>query len=574
MAIYHLRHASVGRSTHAAGTAGAHVSYITRSGACRKVIGEHMPIPAAGKRGGEARKWLDAQEEADRKNARVIDKVTIALPRELDEAQRVELVRTFAAEVTQGRVPWLAAIHDQGKDAENPHAHFVLRDRDLETGKMALRMSQKGSTEMLREKWEHACNAALERAGHEARIDRRTLEAQGIDREPTKHEGPIPRQIEAKGRESWKLEALRREEAARKAAREAAEAQREAEATRRAEEAATEAQSAPESAPTAPEAIQAPETPPEAPQEATEAAREAEAATLAKIEAEYQKKYEDRKWFDLRAYGGARLDVLPGNGGWQIELNLPRKRDFIPHSHLLSTGWDFGRLVSPAGPDFVKYRLAHPFKIGSGADVRNLLARAGFDLAKIPMTRLGDFESTPVVTPLDQQTWFATADVEPGPNDDPTRFNLWRRILLRHTNPLLDIQVQPHTIEELKEWHEAEPLPRTYRPRHLRDGLPDPSKWFTDLRKEADEAIKWCEEDTPEAFAEDGWGERIKKWVADHFTAAADLLRNREEARDRKEASRVQAAQAATPAPPQKPASEPDRSQTNPAPPSWRGPSM
>lgn len=215
MAIYHLKHASVGRSTHAAGTAGAHVSYITRTGACREVIGSDMPVPAAGDRGGEARAWLNGQEEADRKNARVIDKVTIALPRELNAVQRVELVRTFAAEVTQGRVPWLAAVHDQGKDADNPHAHVVLRDRDLETGKMALRMSQSGSTEMLRRTWERVCNAALERAGMDERIDRRTLEAQGIERVPTKHIGPQARQIEAREpQSSWKIAALTEERAA------------------------------------------------------------------------------------------------------------------------------------------------------------------------------------------------------------------------------------------------------------------------------------------------------------------------------------------------------------------------
>jgi len=215
MAIYHLRHASVGRSTHAAGTAGAHVSYITRTGACREVIGADMPVPAAGERGGEARAWLDRQEEADRKNARVIDKVTIALPRELNAVQRVELVRAFAAEVTQGRVAWLAAVHDQGKDADNPHAHVVLRDRDLQTGKMALRMSQSGSTEMLRGTWERVCNAALERAGMDERIDRRTLKAQGIERIPTKHIGPQARQIEAREPQgSWKIAALTEERAA------------------------------------------------------------------------------------------------------------------------------------------------------------------------------------------------------------------------------------------------------------------------------------------------------------------------------------------------------------------------
>lgn len=191
------------------------MSYITRTGACREVIGSDMPVPAAGERGGEARAWLDRQEEADRKNARVIDKVTIALPRELDAMQRVELVRAFAAEVTQGRVAWLAAVHDQGKDADNPHAHVVLRDRDLETGKMALRMSQSGSTEMLRGTWERVCNAALERAGMDERIDRRTLEAQGIERIPTKHIGPQARQIEAREPQgSWKIAALTEERAA------------------------------------------------------------------------------------------------------------------------------------------------------------------------------------------------------------------------------------------------------------------------------------------------------------------------------------------------------------------------
>lgn len=174
-----------------------------------------MPVPAAGERGGEARAWLDEQESADRKNARVIDKVTIALPRELDAVQRVDLVRAFAAEVTQGRVPWLAAVHDQGKDAENPHAHVVVRDRDLETGKRALNMSEKGSTEMLRETWERACNVALERAGVDERIDRRTLEAQGIEREPTKHIGPQALQIEAREpKGSWKIAALAEERAA------------------------------------------------------------------------------------------------------------------------------------------------------------------------------------------------------------------------------------------------------------------------------------------------------------------------------------------------------------------------
>lgn len=103
MAIFHLTHRTVGRSTHAVGTAGAHIGYITRTSACRAIITEHIPTAEPGSKGGAARAWLNAQEEADRKNARVIDKLEIALPRELDQAQRVELVRAFVQELGGGK---------------------------------------------------------------------------------------------------------------------------------------------------------------------------------------------------------------------------------------------------------------------------------------------------------------------------------------------------------------------------------------------------------------------------------------------------------------------------------------
>ena len=48
----------------------------------------------------------------------------------------------------------------------------------------------------MRLKWEEHANRALERAGHDVRIDRRTLEAQGIDRESTIHIGPRAQHIE------------------------------------------------------------------------------------------------------------------------------------------------------------------------------------------------------------------------------------------------------------------------------------------------------------------------------------------------------------------------------------------
>ncbi|MHA3916708.1 MobA/MobL family protein [Halovulum sp. GXIMD14793] len=232
MAIFHVSHKTVGRSTHAAGTAGAHADYIEREKACRIAFGEHMPTKR-----GETRRWLDEQEAGDRKNARVIDKLTLALPLELDAQQRVDLVRAFVEELSEGKpVPWLAAIHDNEQDADNPHCHLIIRDRHVETGKRAIGMSEKGSTERARETWERAANTFLLQAGSNERIDRRSLKAQraellaeepkyrkyqpelademlaraeALDRKPQGHEGPQSREIERKGRHSEKLERIR-----------------------------------------------------------------------------------------------------------------------------------------------------------------------------------------------------------------------------------------------------------------------------------------------------------------------------------------------------------------------------
>lgn len=194
LAIYSLNHSSIGRSTHAAGTGAAHVAYITRPSAARAVVAERMPDAPR-----EAAAWLLEQEAAERKNGRVADKIMLALPIELDADQRLALLRDYAAQVTQGRAPWLAAIHDQGKDAQNPHAHLVVRDKDPVTGRRVVGLSEKGSTQRLRELWEATANAHLEQAGLDARIDRRTLAAQGIDRKAQIHVGPKALAMEARG---------------------------------------------------------------------------------------------------------------------------------------------------------------------------------------------------------------------------------------------------------------------------------------------------------------------------------------------------------------------------------------
>lgn len=196
MAIYSLHHSSIGKSTQSQPyTAGAHVNYITRERAASRFESRRMPADKT-----KAAAFMNTAEDRLRKNGRVADKLMVALPRELNEEERWDLIEAFAEEVTGGRASWCAAVHDKGKDAKNPHCHLLVVDRDKATGKRVFGTSEKGSTERLRALWEAHVNTALARAKRPERVDRRTLAAQGIMRKPTIHVGVRSRRIVGKGR--------------------------------------------------------------------------------------------------------------------------------------------------------------------------------------------------------------------------------------------------------------------------------------------------------------------------------------------------------------------------------------
>lgn len=210
MAIYSFRLTPIGKTTQKKPfTAAAHVRYITRKDAMTLSMAERMP-----ESGSKAIRWLKAQETADRKNARVADKMIIALPRELDAGRQAQLIHGFAEALTEGKASWFAAIHSKGKDRENPHCHLIVRDRDIVTGQRVVMFSagakeikqraakgEKSPTtlRMIRELWERHANAALEAAGRPERIDRRTLREQGVGREAQVHEGPNIRAMHRRG---------------------------------------------------------------------------------------------------------------------------------------------------------------------------------------------------------------------------------------------------------------------------------------------------------------------------------------------------------------------------------------
>lgn len=161
--------------------------------------------------------WNAAENAEKRKDARVAREFEIALPAELTKEQRRELATDFAKSlVDRFGVAADVAVHEPSRkgDQRNHHAHILITTRkisaqgleektDLEREDKALRAQGKPSgreqIEALRADWATRCNRALERAGHKERVSHRSLEAQGIEREPTNHLGPVATAMERRG---------------------------------------------------------------------------------------------------------------------------------------------------------------------------------------------------------------------------------------------------------------------------------------------------------------------------------------------------------------------------------------
>ncbi len=211
MAIYHL---TVKTGSRQGGqSAAAKVDYIEREGKYRRDPSEvlhsesgHMPAFAQ----HDHRAYWQAADLHERANGRLFKEVEFALPVELSLAQQRQLAHDFAQHLTgEHRLPYTLAIH-RG-DGTNPHCHLVISERQTDEHQRtaaqhfarhnAKQPDQGGArkTDALKPKewlaqvradWAERANAALERAGHAERIDHRSLEAQGIDRLPTRHLGP------------------------------------------------------------------------------------------------------------------------------------------------------------------------------------------------------------------------------------------------------------------------------------------------------------------------------------------------------------------------------------------------
>lgn len=196
MAIYHFSAQVISRSAGRSATAAAAYrsgQEITdeRSGEVhdytRKGAVEHVEIIAP----DNAPEWAhdrgslwNAVEGAEkRKDAQLAREVEVSLPRELDGGQQIDLVRGFVREqfVARGMVADIAIHAPEKGGIEQPHAHIMLTTRQIGPegfGGKERSWNDRALLDDWRGAWASHANRALERAGHEERIDHRSLEAQ------------------------------------------------------------------------------------------------------------------------------------------------------------------------------------------------------------------------------------------------------------------------------------------------------------------------------------------------------------------------------------------------------------
>ena len=216
MAIYHL---SLRTGTRAKGSSAAKKSdYIQREHQY-----ERQNDKCFHKESGNLPSWAEtgrdywkAADKYERANGRLFVEFEVALPRDLDKDQQIDLARDFARDLSNGTLPFTLALHEgKGQNVEqgglNPHAHLMMSERqndgldrnavdhfkrantqEPELGGALKTQAFHGAQKIIavRELWAEKVNDSLELHGSKERVSHLSLEAQGIDREPGFHLGP------------------------------------------------------------------------------------------------------------------------------------------------------------------------------------------------------------------------------------------------------------------------------------------------------------------------------------------------------------------------------------------------
>lgn len=217
MASYHMS-IKTGRR----GSANAHANYIFRNGKHRMSASE-TDLKSA--EFGNIPQWAQddpfrfwkAADKYERKNGAVYREMQLALPRELDTDQQLELVREWVKAELPGKT-YQFAIHNPPAavaGGDQPHVHLMFSDRvqdglqrpedqyfrryNPERPDMGgCRKDSGGKTRSelrdnlkdQRKRWAQMQNETLDRHGFDARVDSRSNEARGVWRQPETRLGP------------------------------------------------------------------------------------------------------------------------------------------------------------------------------------------------------------------------------------------------------------------------------------------------------------------------------------------------------------------------------------------------
>ena len=230
---YHLSFRSGSRGN--GSCAVASYEYITREGeygdADRDPVvyveSDHMPSWAE----PDASEYWDAADLYERANGRLYVSADFALPRDLTLEDQVALAHEFAQQLTADEsLPYTLAIHS-GRDANgqehNPHAHLMISERKNDGIERSPEQwfsranptdptkggAEKSRTfhgrewvENARRGWAELTNKTMARLGCEDRVDHRSYERRGIDKEAGEHYGPKAAHMVARGHGHDRLE--------------------------------------------------------------------------------------------------------------------------------------------------------------------------------------------------------------------------------------------------------------------------------------------------------------------------------------------------------------------------------
>ncbi len=134
--------------------------------------------------------WNGVEAAEKRRDSQLSREVLLSLPHELNRQQRLNLVREFVEDnfISKGMIADVS-IHQASNagDERNLHAHILLTMRELTGegfGKKERDWNDKAYLSGIREEWANHQNRTFERLGIEVTVDHRSLEDQGIDREP------------------------------------------------------------------------------------------------------------------------------------------------------------------------------------------------------------------------------------------------------------------------------------------------------------------------------------------------------------------------------------------------------